>query len=76
MNLYKKIELTTFIDHSKSCDMILTSVKDIDLQAEICFICHKLNHTSRKCFDRFKVNVLKDDKFDHLNSESDSDSKN
>ncbi len=76
LNLYRKIEVTILVDHSKLRDAILTSVKDIDLQAEICFICHKLNHTSRKYFDRFKVNVLKDDKFDHLNSESDFDSKN
>ncbi len=79
LNLYKKIELTTFIDHSKSCDMILTSVKDIDLQAEICFICHKSDHTSKECSDRTsRVNALEDDEFDlsTLNSESDSDSKN
>jgi len=67
---------TTLINHSKSCDAILTSIKDIDLQAEICFICHKSDHTSRECFDQSRVNVLEDDKFNHLNSESDSDSKN
>ena len=76
LNLYRKIEITTLVDHSKSCNAILTSVKNIDLQAEICFICHKSNHTSRECSDRFRVNVLKDDEFNHLNSESNSDSKN
>jgi len=76
LNLYKKIEVTTLVDHSKSCDAILTNVKDIDLQAEICFICHKSDHTSRECFDRSKVNVLEDDEFNHSNSESNSDSKN
>ena len=73
---YKKIEVITLVDHSKSCDAILTNVKDIDLQAEICFICHKSDHTSKECFDWSRVNVLEDDEFNHSNSESDSDSKN
>ncbi len=72
----RKIKVITLVDHSKSRDAILTSVKDINLQAEICFICHKSDHTSKECFDRSRVNVLEDDEFDHLNSESDSDSKN
>ena len=78
LNLYKKIEVTTFIDHSKSCNVILTSVKDIDLQAEICFICYKLNHTSRECFDQSKVNALENDEFNWFtsNSEFNFDSKN
>jgi len=78
LNLYKKIEVTTLVNHSKSRDVILTSIKDIDLQAETCFICHKSDHTSRECFDQSRVNALKDDKFDWftLNSEFDSDSKN
>jgi len=78
LNLYKKIEVTILIDHSKSCDVILTNVKDIDLQAEICFICHKSDHTSRECFDQSRVNALENDEFNQftLNSEFDSDSKN
>jgi len=51
LNLYRKIEVTTLVDHSKLHDVNLTSVKDIDLQAEICFICHKSDHTFRECFD-------------------------
>ena len=73
---YRKIEVITLIDHSKSYDAILINVKDINLQAEICFICYKSDHISKKCFDWFKVNILKDNEFNHLNSESDSDSKN
>ncbi len=76
----KNIEVTTFIDHSKSYDAILTNVKNInDLQAEICFTCHKSDHTSRECFDWFsRVNALENDEFDWFtsNSESDSDLKN
>jgi len=78
LNLYRKIEVTTLIDHSKLHDVILTSVKNINLQAEICFIYHKSDHTSRECSDQSRVNALEDDKFDQftLNSEFNSDSKN
>jgi len=64
LSLYRKIEVTLLVDHSKSRDAILTSVKDIDLQAEICFICYKSDHTSRECSDQSKVNALEDDEFD------------
>jgi len=70
---YKKIKVITLVDHLKSHDAILTSVKDIDLQAEICFICYKSDHTSKECSDQSRVNVLEDDEFNHSNSESDSD---
>ncbi len=79
LNLYRKIEVTTLVDHSKSRDAILTNVKNINLQAEICFICHKSDHTSKECSDQTsRINALEDDKFDQstLNSESDFDSKN
>ncbi len=64
LNLYRKIEVTTLVDHSKSRNAILTNVKDIDLQAEICFTCHKSDHTSKECFNWSKVNALKDNEFD------------
>jgi len=64
LNFYRKIEVTTLVDHSKLCDVILTNVKDIDLQVEICFICHKSDHTSKECSDQSRVNALEDDKFD------------
>ncbi len=64
LNFYRKIEVTTLVDHSKSHKAILTNVKDINLQAEICFICHKSNHTSKECFNWLRVNALKDDEFD------------
>jgi len=58
--------------------VILINIKDIDLQAEICFICHKSDHTFKECFNWLKVNALKDDEFNQftLNFEFDSDSKN
>jgi len=64
LNLYRKIEVITFINHSKSRNVILTNVKNINLQAEICFICHKSNHTFKECFDQLKVNALENDEFD------------
>ena len=79
LNLYKKIKVTILVDHSKSCDVSLINIKNIDLQAEICFICHKSDHTFKECSDwTSRVNALENDEFDWftLNSESDSDLKN
>ncbi len=79
LNLYKKIEVTTFVDHSKSCDATLINIKETDLQTKSCFIYHKSNHFSKECSDRIsRINALENDEFDWFtsNSESDSDSKN
>ncbi len=78
LNLYRKIEVTTLIDHLKSCDITLTNVKNLNVQAETCFTCHKLSHISKECFDwLFKVNALNDEnEFNCLNSDSNSNSKN
>ncbi len=38
-------------DHLKSCDAILTNVKEADVLVETCFICHKSDHSSKECFD-------------------------
>ncbi len=75
---YRKIEVIISVNQLKSCDVTLTSVKDLNVQAETCFTCHKLNHISRKYSDRsFRVNALDDEnEFNHLNSDSDSNSKN
>jgi hypothetical protein len=48
---YKKIKVIKSIELLNSHDAILTNVKDTDLQADNCFLCHKLNHISRKCSD-------------------------
>ncbi len=65
------------INQSKSRDTVLTNVKENDLLIENCFLCHKSDHTSKKCLNKsFRINTL-DDKFDHsLNFNSESDSKN
>jgi len=75
---YRKIEVIISVNQSKSCDATLTNVKDSDVQAEICFTCHKLSYISRECSDRpSRVNALDDEnEFNCLNSDSDSNSKN
>ncbi len=75
---YRKIEVIISVNQLKSRNATLTSVKDLNVQAEICFTCHKLSHISRECSDWLsKVNALDDEnKFDHSSFDSDSDSKN
>jgi len=75
---YKKIKVIISVNQLKSCDVTLTSVKDLNVQAEIFFTCHKLNYISRECFDRLsRVNALNDEnEFNYLSFDSDSDSKN
>ncbi len=65
-------------DHLKSCDAILTSVKEADVLVEICFICHKLDHSSKECSDRFiRINAVNNE-YNHFefNFDSNLNSKN
>jgi hypothetical protein len=48
---YRKIEVIKLIKLSNLRDAILTNVKDTDLQADNCFLCHKLSHISKECSD-------------------------
>jgi len=77
---YRKIEATKSVNLSNSRDAILTSAKDTDLQDENCFICHKFDHISRKCFNRVtRITAVEDnddDEFNHSVFELDFDSKN
>jgi len=59
-------------------DIILTSAKEMNLQNENCFICHKLNHISRECSNQIsRINAVNDeDEFNHSVFESDFNSKN
>jgi len=55
--IFHKAIVTQSVDHSKSDhlkshDAILTSVKKADVLVEICFICHKSDHSSKECSDR------------------------
>jgi len=61
-------------DHLKSRDVILTSVKEADILVESCFICHKSDHSSKKCLDwstRISAVNKEYDRFD-FNSNFDS----
>ncbi len=79
LNFYRKIEVIVSVDSTKSCDATLINVKEINIQTESCFICHKSDHSFKECSDRTsRINALENDEFDWftLNSKSDSDSKN
>ncbi len=69
---------TSKSDWSKLRSAVLTSVKNADVLVEICFICHKSDHSFRECLNRsIKVNAV-DENYDHfeLNTESEFKSKN
>ncbi len=73
--------VTQSVDHSKSdqlksCDAILTSVKEADILFESCFICHKSGHSSKKCLDRpTRINAVNKE-YDRFDFDSNFDSKN
>jgi len=48
---YKKIKVIISVNQLKSCNATLTNVKDLNIQAEICFICHKSSHIFKECSD-------------------------
>ncbi len=65
-------------DHLKSRDAILTSVKEADVLVEICFICHKSDHSFRECSDQsIRINAVNNE-YNHFefNFNSNFDSKN
>ncbi len=80
---HKTIVITQSIDHSKSdhlksCDAILTNVKEADILVESCFICHKSDHNFKEYLDwSIKINAVnkKYDCFD-FNFNFNVDSKN
>jgi len=63
-------------DQLKSRDAILTSIKEADILVESCFICHKSDHSSKECFDRFtRINAVNNE-YDRFDFDSNFDSKN
>ncbi len=65
-------------DWSKSRSAVLTSVKNADVLVEICFICHKSDHSFRECLNQsIKVNAV-DENYNHfeLNMKSEFKLKN
>ncbi len=80
--IFHKVTIVTqSVDHSKSDqlksrDAILTSVKEADILIRSCFICHKSDHSSKKCLDRFtRINAV-NKKYDCFDFNSNFDSKN
>ncbi len=65
-------------DWSKSRSAVLTSIKNADVLVEICFICHKSDHSFKECSNQsIKVNAVNEN-YDHfeLNTESEFKLKN
>ncbi len=65
-------------DWSKSRSAVLINVKNADVLVEICFICHKSDHSFKECLNQsIKVNAV-DENYDcfELNIESKFKSKN
>ena len=65
-------------DWSKSRSAVLTNIKNTDVLVEICFVCHKSNHSFKECLSQsIKVNAV-DENYDRfeLNIESEFKSKN
>jgi len=79
--IFHKAVVTQSVDHSKSdhlksCNAILTSVKEADVLVEIHFICHKSDHSFKECLDRFtRINAVNDE-YDRFDFNSNFDSKN
>jgi len=65
-------------DHLKSCDAILTNVKEADVLVKTCFICHKSDYSFKEYFDQpIKINAV-NNKYNHFefNFNSNFNSKN
>jgi len=78
---HKAIVVTQSVDHSKSDHLkshnaILTNVKEADILVESCFICHKSDHSSKKCLNRStRINAMNKE-YDWFNFNLNFDSKN
>ncbi len=63
-------------DQLKSCDAILTSVKEADILVESYFICHKSDHSFKECFNQStRINAVNNE-YDCFNFNSNFNSKN
>ncbi len=78
---HKATIITQSVDHSKSdqlksCDVILTSVKEADILVESCFIYHKSDHSFKKYLNRStRINAVNNE-YDCFDFNSNFDSKN
>jgi len=63
-------------DHLKLHDVILTNVKEVDILVKSCFVCHKSDHSFKKCFNQFTRISAMNKKYNHFDFNSNFDSKN
>ncbi len=62
--IFHKAVVTQSVDHSKSdhlksCNVILTNIKEANILVKICFICYKSNHSFKECSDQLtKINAV------------------
>ncbi len=80
--IFQKVTvITQSVDHLKSdqlksCDAILTSVKEADILVESYFICHKSDHSFKECFNQStRINAVNNE-YDCFNFNSNFNSKN
>ncbi len=75
------IIITQSVDHLKfdklkSCDVILTNVKEANILVKSCFVYYKSDHSFKKYFNQFtKINAV-NNKYDCFNFDSNFDLKN
>jgi len=78
---HKATVITQSVNHAKSDqlksrDAILTNVKKADILVESCFICHKSDHSFKKCLDKStRINAVNNE-YDRFDFNSNFDSKN
>jgi len=78
---HKATVVTQSIDHLKSDqlklhDAILTNIKKVNVLVEICFICHKSDHSFKECLDQStRINAVNNE-YDHFNFDFDFNLKN
>ncbi len=63
-------------DNLKSRSAILTNVKEADILVKSCFICHKSDHSFKKCFNQStRINAVNKE-YNHFDFDLNFDSKN
>ena len=68
--------ITQSVNHSKSRETILTSIKEVNILVESCFICHKSDHSFKECFNQStRINAVNNE-YDYFDFDLNFDSKN
>ena len=73
---YRVSVITQSVNHSKSRETILTSIKEVNILVESCFICHKSDHSFKECFNQStRINAVNNE-YDYFDFDLNFDSKN